>query len=349
MRFKILLLCLVASGLLAACQPHRLPPHLRLATKQPAPVSAAAQPAPKFVGIYKQLSLAADAPAIDSTLYLNTDGSFKLIDEYVGKATNTQVGAWAANTDGSATMTTTGQLDKKFDKPVIEQVRFTDDTDETLKVDRENGSQWVRFEALVADYTKETYDPKAATKAIKTSGLADLYKAALPAADCCGLDITLFLNANKSAAFRSDYLNGKAPITEVGTWTASATQTLTSTAPVTVTVVMTGQKDQPAAAKPQTLQLVLQDGVLVTTKTSGILPDGRLKLYSAVGLIAPERAAFTAQQPAETPAQPKLPHYPKHLPFWVRFLMTVERICQKLLDMHFSGHPFSDNFKLPTT
>ena len=154
---------------------------------------------PKYTGIYKHLSLAADAPAIDSTLYLNVDGSFKLIDEYVGKATNTQVGAWAANADGSATITTTGQLDKKFDKPVIEQVRFADDSDVTLKVDGDKSSQWTRFEALVEDYSKETYDPAAATQAIQTRGWASLYKAALPAADCCGLDITLFLNADKSA------------------------------------------------------------------------------------------------------------------------------------------------------
>ncbi len=355
MRFKISLICLVALGLLVACQPHRPPQRFRLAPQQPAPissptpVSATPQPAPKFVGIYKHLSLAADAPAIDSTLYLNTDGSFKLIDEYVGKATNTQVGTWAANTDGSATITTTGQLDRKFDKPVIEQVRFADDREETLKIDGDKSSQWTRFEALVADYTKETYDPKVATAAIQTGGWAGLYKAALPAADCCGLDITLFLNADKSAEFRSDYLNGKAAISEVGTWTASQTQTMTSTAPVTVTVVITGQKEQTTTAKLQTLQLVLQDGVLVSSKTSDILPDGRLKLYSAAGLIAPERAAFAAQDSTAAPTLPKMPHYPKHLPFWVRFLMLVEHICQHLLDMHFSGHALPDDLKLPTT
>jgi uncharacterized lipoprotein NlpE involved in copper resistance len=354
MRFKILVVSLVALSLVIACRPSQARmPHTNRNVKPPTPVSAAPQTAPKFTGIYKHLSLAADAPAIDSTLYLNIDGSFKLIDEYVGKATNTEVGTWVSNADGSTTITTTGQLDRKFDKPMVAQARFTDDTDTTLKVvggEGDKGRQWVRFEALVQDYTKETYDPQAATQAIATGGWAGLYKAALPAADCCGLDITLFLNADQSAQFRSDYLNGKAPILEVGTWTASATQTLTSTAPVTVTVIITGQKDQPKAAKSQTLELTLQDGVLVTTKTSEILPDNRLKLYSADGLIAPERAAFTAQQPAETPALPKIPHHPnRHLPFWVRFLMTVERICYKLLHMHFSGHPFSDDFKLPTT
>ncbi|MCX6047949.1 MAG: copper resistance protein NlpE N-terminal domain-containing protein [Chloroflexi bacterium] len=357
MRFKILVVSLMAMSLMFACRPgpaRMMPrPHREAKPAMPAtpptPVSVTPQTAPEFTGIYKHLSLAADAPAIDSTLYLNTDGSFKLIDEYVGKATNTQVGTWAANTDGSATITTTGQLDRKFDKPIVEQVRFTDDTTTTMTVEGDKSSQWTRFEALVEDYTKETYDPKAATEAIQARGWAGLYKAALPAADCCGLDITLFLNADKSAEFRSDYLNGKAAISEVGTWTASTTQTMTSTAPVTVTVVITGQKEQTTTAKLQTIQLVLQDGILVTTKTSDILPDGRLKLYSADGLIAPERAAFAAQASVETPATPKMPHYPKHLPFWVRFLMLVERVCQHLLDMHFSGHSLPDDFKLPTT
>lgn len=340
MRVKLLLICLVAVGLLIACRPPQMPPpHRARNFSQPTPVSPVTAAMPKYTGIYKHLSLAADAPAIDSTLYLNVDGSFKLIDEYVGKATNTEVGAWQANADGSAIITTTGQLDRKYDKPVIEQVRFTDDSDVTLTVDGDKSSQWTRFEALVEDYTKETYDPAAATKAIQTGGWASLYKAALPAADCCGLDITLFLNADKSAEFRSDYLNGKAPVIEVGTWTASQTQTMTSTAPVTVTVVITGQKDQPKDDKPQTLQLVLQDGVLVTTKTSDILPDGRLKLYSADGLIAPERAALTDQSASQQPPAATTPAHPQRpLPRWLRFLMRLDRFFHSWLHKHAAGH-----------
>lgn len=340
MRVKLLLICLVAVGLLIACRPPQRPlAHRARNVSQPTPASTATATMPKYTGIYKHLSLAADAPAIDSTLYLNVDGSFKLIDEYVGKATNTQVGAWAANADGSATITTTGQLDKKFDKPVIEQVRFADDSDVTLKVDGDKSSQWTRFEALVEDYSKETYDPAAATQAIQTRGWASLYKAALPAADCCGLDITLFLNADKSAEFRSDYLNGKAPITEVGAWTGSATQTMTSTAPVTVTVVITGQKDQAKYDKPQTIQLTLQDGVLVTTQASTILPAGRLKLYSADGLIAPERAALTDQSVSTQPPAATTPHHAQRpLPRWLRFLMRLDRFFHSWLHKHAAGH-----------
>ncbi|MFN8495925.1 MAG: copper resistance protein NlpE N-terminal domain-containing protein [Caldilineaceae bacterium] len=345
MRFKLLPVLLVALGLLVACGPGHLqrgkmmpklnPPKRQAISPTPTPPAAPTQATPKFIGIYKHFSIAADAPAIDSTLYLNVDHTFKLISEYIGKATNTEVGTWTANLDGSATVTTTGQLDQKYDTPIVAKARFADDSQTvlTLTAGGENAKsdKWMRFEALVQDYTKAGYDAKAATDAIQERHWAGSYKAALPAADCCGLDISLFLNADKSADFRSDYLNGKAPVEEVGSWTASATQTLTSTAPVTVTVTITGQKGQPSYDKPQVLQLTWQNGILVTTKTSTILPDGRLKLYSIDGLIAPQWAVVTAQSPATKPAlDPMLEQMRQRHPFLFRLFRFFWRFSEMM-------------------
>ena len=344
MRFKLLLVFLVALGLLAACGPSRMqrghmmskiiPPK-----RQTIPSTATPLPtpkvAPKFIGTYKHFSIAADAPGIDSTFYINVDHTFKQINEYIGKATNTEVGIWSENVDGSATITTTGQVDRKYDTPTVTQARFADETPSVLILtsgqENAKSDQWIRFEALVLDYTKAGYDAKAATDAIQQRNWAGSYKAALPAADCCGLDISLFLNADKSAEFRSDYLNGKAPIEEVGSWTASATQTLTSTTPVTVTVTITGQKGQASYAEPQVLQLVWQNGVLVTTKSSTILPDGRLKLYSIDGLIAPQWAAVSAQPPTTKPAlDPMLEQMRRRHPFLFRIFRFLWRFSEMM-------------------
>lgn len=346
MRYKLLLVLLVALSLLVACQPRHMqrgnmlpkqlnPPKRQTIPPTETPSAAAPKVAPKFIGTYKHFSIAADAPAIDSTFYLNVDHTFKLINEYIGKATNTEVGTWSENLDGSATITTTGQLERKYDTPIVTKARFADDTPTILLLttgqENAKSDRWVRFEGLVQDYTKAGYDATAARQAIQARDWAGSYKAASPAADCCGLDISLFLNVDKSATFRSDYLNGKAPIEEMGTWTASATQTLTSTAPVTVTVMITGQKGQPNYAKPQVLQLTLQNGVLVTTKLSSILPDGRLKLYSIDGLIAPQWAAVTAPPPATKPAlDPMLEQMRQRHPFLFRIFRFLWRFSEMM-------------------
>ncbi len=51
---------------------------------------------------------------------------------------------------------------------------------------------------------------------------AGIYKVMLPGASSPGLDITLYLNFDHTVRQISDYLNGEAPIVEVGMWQAHA-------------------------------------------------------------------------------------------------------------------------------
>ncbi|MCB0155578.1 MAG: copper resistance protein NlpE N-terminal domain-containing protein, partial [Anaerolineae bacterium] len=51
--------------------------------------------------------------------------------------------------------------------------------------------------------------------------VAGIYKVMLPGASSPGLDITLYLNVDNSMRQVSDYLNGEAPVVEVGTWQAA--------------------------------------------------------------------------------------------------------------------------------
>jgi putative lipoprotein len=107
------------------------------------------------------------------------------------------------------------------------------------------------------------YNAVQAGQVISATGLTGIYKGFLPAATCCGQDITLALNFDHSAALQTDYLNGEAPLVETGVWTT------TPNSQVEVTLTNT--------ASPLTLEV--KEGLLVTSPDEAAYGQAGLSLY----------------------------------------------------------------------
>lgn len=192
----------------------------------PAETSAGKEPAlTSPVGIYKAMLPAASSPGIDSTLYLNTDNTVRLVEDYLnGDPAIIEVGTWQLEGE-QVEMTLTGQEGgTAYDAPVI--VTFTWIGNLLMTTPDEDvygsaGREYMRFDTMAKAQLTPPYDPAAAQELMDQNGLAGIYKGFSPAASCCGLDWTLFLNPDNSATLKSDYLNGEPPLIEQGTWTAT--------------------------------------------------------------------------------------------------------------------------------
>ena len=85
-----------------------------------------------------------------------------------------------------------------------------------------------------------------------------MYTASLPAASSPGRDIVLFLSADGAAELSTDYLNGEAPIVEIGTWQEDAGGT--------ATVSLTGRPGGPVYDQPDVITFQLEDGTLTAVE-----------------------------------------------------------------------------------
>ncbi|MBE7551397.1 MAG: copper resistance protein NlpE N-terminal domain-containing protein [Anaerolineales bacterium] len=216
------------------------------------------------VGIYKALLPAASSPGIDSTLYLNVDNTVRLVEDYLnGEPAIVEVGNWRIEGE-QVIVTISGQENQPYDAPNTVTFNLTGNILATTPDEDLYGSagrRYLRFEALATGEQPVPYDAAAAEKLMTEAGLAGMYKGFSPAASCCGLDWTLFLNPDNSASLKSDYLNGEAPILENGTW---------QVADNILTVTLAG------AEKPMTFQVA--DGTLVSNEFS-IFGQMPLRLY----------------------------------------------------------------------
>lgn len=77
------------------------------------------------------------------------------------------------------------------------------------------------------------------------ANVVGIYKSALPAATCCGQDLTLYLNIDNSARLVTDFLNNETVIDEVGSWAINADNQ--------VELTLTGQVDRAYDAPSVTL------------------------------------------------------------------------------------------------
>jgi uncharacterized lipoprotein NlpE involved in copper resistance len=225
---------------------------------------AAAQQSEQVVGIYKALLPAASSPGIDSTLYLNIDNTVRLVEDYLnGEPLIVEIGNWQLAGD-QVVVTITGQESRPYDTPNTVTFNLTGNVLATTPDEDLYGSvgrSYMRFNALATGEQAVPYDAAAAEQLMTESGLAGIYKGFSPAASCCGLDWTLFLNPDNSTSLKSNYLNGEAPILESGTW---------QVADNTLTVSLTG------AEKPMTFQVA--DGALISNEFS-IFGEMPLRLY----------------------------------------------------------------------
>jgi uncharacterized lipoprotein NlpE involved in copper resistance len=180
---------------------------------------------PMAVGIYKAMLPAASSPGIDSTLYLNIDNTVRLVEDYLNdEAPVVQVGDWASEAD-QVTVNLTGSEAQAFDAPIELSFVLADNILATAPDEDHYGSagrRYLRFDALATGDLPVPYNSAEAADLL-AAGLNGIYKGFSPAATCCGLDWTLYLNPDNSANLKLDYLNGEATISQTGTWTASET------------------------------------------------------------------------------------------------------------------------------
>jgi uncharacterized lipoprotein NlpE involved in copper resistance len=222
-------------------------------------------PATTPVGIYKAMTPAASSPGIDSTLYINTDNTVRLVEDYLnGEPLIIEVGNWQLDGD-QLTVTLTGREGGEV-YPTPTEVTFTWIGNILPSTPDEDtygsaGREYMNFDTMAKAQLTPPYDPAAAQALIDQNGLAGIYKGFSPAASCCGLDWTLFLNPDNKATLKSDYLNGEAPLLEQGTWSVTDN---------TLTVNLDG------AEKPLTFKVA--DGVLISNDFS-IFGQEPVRLY----------------------------------------------------------------------
>ncbi len=216
------------------------------------------------VGIYKALLPAASSPGIDSTLYLNIDNTVRLVEDYLNdEPAIVEVGNWRSAGDRVEASLSGREGGTVYDAPQV--ITFTLDGDTLAATPDEDsygsaGRKYLRFDALATGQQTVAYNPAEAAQAM-SQNLAGIYKGFSPAASCCGLDWTLFLNPDNKASLKSDYLNGEAPLVEAGTWALSAN---------TLSVTLAD------AQSPYTFQVA--DGVLISNDFS-IFGEAPLRLY----------------------------------------------------------------------
>jgi hypothetical protein len=104
---------------------------------------------------------------------------------------------------------------------------------------------------------------------VEQTAFAGIYKAMLPAASSPGRDITLDLKPDGSVELSTDYLNGEAPIVEIGTWQDNNDGT--------ATVTLTGRPGGQVYNTPNVITFRLVKGELIA-----VVYD--INLYGSEGL-----------------------------------------------------------------
>ena len=253
----------------------------------PAPLRVLAAPtqqtAPAVVGYFESDVLpAADTPGLVVGLYLYDDGSAELTSDYLNdEPVIVEVGTWTDNEDGTVTLTVTGTPDGDYEAPIA--LTFQVAEDGALVVPGEVGGAFGEAGLRLALVEDDAAAEEPATDAAGTEEpatddgmtgadelLADLPEDAIvyqsevmPAASSPGLQITLLLFDDNTAAMVSDYRTDDQVVIEVGEWAEQEDGSLL----ITLTGTMEEDYAEPVALTftPQeddSLALVDEGGVL---------------------------------------------------------------------------------------
>lgn len=269
---------LLMALLLAACSPIVPAPGGTVPQPStPAPTEESAAPV-SATGIYKAFAPGASSPGLDMTLYLNADGTLRLVNDYQNEEPPfVEVGAWS-EVDSSVTITVTGPADPAYPQPAEPAVHTFTLADSQL-TSAERTLPWYEFGALATGQVMPAYEPSVLTDAAAENDFAGFYKAFSPSASCCGLDQTLLLAADNSARLTSDYLNGEAPLVETGTWKVDDEGR--------ITVTLTGREDGTTYDTPEVLVMAVEEGMLVTVEADASRYGAGLDFYYFPGLALP--------------------------------------------------------------
>lgn len=188
-----------------------------------APTVALAQtPSASFAGVYKAWSSTPEGGVIDSTLYLNLDGSALLVDAPLsGAPPTTRTGQWAPGGTG-VILTLTGSAAGALPQPIVVNLDASAGQPlVTLPGDTAlDGRSWrfYAFPYLAENRDALSYNADIATGVITTGGLAGVYKTIAPNAAGGWSEVTLTLYPDFRAILARNALDGRSPSLTYGAW-----------------------------------------------------------------------------------------------------------------------------------
>jgi uncharacterized lipoprotein NlpE involved in copper resistance len=186
-------------------------------TVTPEDMLTAADPSGTYVtNVYP----AADAAGYIVVLSLYANNNVEQTTIYLTKGAVTEIGVWEMQDDGSIAVTITGSMEEGYEQ-------------ESVTVYRQSGDMLqdgAFFLFKLSEISPAMMDAMLAPEVV-----AVFQSDTLPAASSPGRIITLTLYADNTLTMSSDYLNGEAPIVQVGVWQEDDDGALT--------VTLTGQED----------------------------------------------------------------------------------------------------------
>jgi hypothetical protein len=193
---------------------------LRITVEQQAAIEDAYAEAGLMPGavFQSQVIEAGDDSARQYTLNLGAAEKAMLIgDSLDGEEPVTELGEWTANVY-SVTVTLTGTVDAVYDEPDVLVFGFVKDGSRSV-VAYEYDQEKYGDQGLEMTYEPQAPTLMAAAEAAQAADIAGVYTSdVLPAADAPGLVQTLALFETGEAQNTSNYLDGEAPVVELGVW-----------------------------------------------------------------------------------------------------------------------------------
>lgn len=281
---------------------------LALLLSMTTPVVAWAQtPSASFAGVYKAWTATPEAGVIDSTLYLNLDGSALLVDKPLsGALPTTRTGQWAPGGTG-VILTLTGGATGALPQPIVVNLDASAGQPlVTLPGDLAlDGRNWrfYAFPHLAENRDELSYNADIASSVITSGGLAGVYKTITPGPAGGWREVTLTLSPDSRAILARDALDGRAPTLTYGAWQDIGGQPL-----LTFT-----ESDGVAFAAPAELSLALENGRLRAQSTAAAelsdlvgAPFYRIEGLANAVAVATTGSVGVSAPPVAAPNQPEI-------------------------------------------
>lgn len=187
------------------------------------PVAVAAQPSgATSAGVYKAWSSSPEGRPIESTLYLNIDGTALMInDPLFGEPPVTRTGQWSSAEDGvllTLTDDAAGSLPEPrsvlLDTSIAELLIMRSDE----AIQELAGRRYYSIGFLLENRNTLPFRAEVAASAIASRGLAGAYKAFAPGGGSGRIDLTLMLFPDFRVILTRDSVDGSAPSLTYGAW-----------------------------------------------------------------------------------------------------------------------------------
>lgn len=264
-----------------------------------------AQPSnPSLANVYKGWVVGSSGLLVDSTLYLNLDGSALLVDDpLVESSVATYTGQWTMTENSVATLTFTADRSGPLAQPITALLDASAGQPLVMRPSEGalNGSsrRYYSVAYLLENRASLPYHSDVAAAAIANNGLAGAYKAFVPGGASGRLDLSLVLFPDFRALLRRDALDDSPASLTYGAWQNVNGQP----------VVLWTERDGIAFQTPAEIVFSVENGILrgQSTDSSSVndlvgVPFFRLEgLANAVIVLVPPTAPEQAQE-GETPS-----------------------------------------------